>query len=189
MALLASSEYAESSEHRTVSSGQPHVRSTRPPAVLWHAYSLFRNKAVSEGAVSFFLTKVVRARIARVTYGVTQNVHYKSDNPEHTKRKHKMYHNPSGDPMLPGGYRVFIAKVEYILWSDDATKLTGVQGTRLEEDTVIRHSYYRESKNRSELDSFISTFKAYRGAQKSPSWIDEDPSTSCIIIPKYWTGS
>ena len=69
---------------------------------------------MSAGAVSFFLTKVVRARIARLTYGVTMNVHWDGNNSQHTKRRQSLFYLPSGSPVLPGGFEVFIAKVRPI---------------------------------------------------------------------------
>ena len=83
--------------------------------------SVFRSKAVSAGAVSFFLTKFVRARIARLTYGVTMNVHWDGNNSQHQQRRSKLFYLPSGSPVLPGGFQSFIAKVRPMVISDIRT--------------------------------------------------------------------
>lgn len=49
------------------------------------------NKAVSDGAVSFYLDHFVRSRIAKVTYGVFTRLRFDNSDPEHLDRISKVY--------------------------------------------------------------------------------------------------
>jgi len=62
------------------------------------------NKAVSDGAISFYLDHFVRSRIAKVTYGVHKRIMYESSNPEHLERSSKVYKGVDGSLYL---YNVF----------------------------------------------------------------------------------
>jgi hypothetical protein len=64
-----------------------------------------RNKAVSDGAISFYLDHYVRTRIAKVTYGSKVTVPYDDSNPEHVKRATLKFIDADGTPMLPHGFR------------------------------------------------------------------------------------
>lgn len=55
-----------------------------------------RNKAVSDGAMSFYLDHYVRSRVSKVTYGSIANVLYKDHDPEHTKRSSLRYTQADG---------------------------------------------------------------------------------------------
>ncbi|KAF7970803.1 hypothetical protein HWV62_22804 [Athelia sp. TMB] len=50
-----------------------------------------RNKAVAEGAVSFYLDHRVSARVARKTYGSRSSTRFKPHDPEHKQRSHATY--------------------------------------------------------------------------------------------------
>ena len=71
--------------------------------------SLFRNKAVAEGAVSFYLTNPVAARVARFTYGVRCSKTFDPSN--HVVRCNRAYARPSGRLSLPDGFDTILAKV------------------------------------------------------------------------------
>ncbi|KAJ7073106.1 hypothetical protein C8F01DRAFT_1362300 [Mycena amicta] len=73
------------------------------------------NKAVSDGAVSFYLDHFVSARIAKDTYGIVMNIPYDPSNSEHAKRSHLVYIDAEGKErisnrfasILPRGATVF----------------------------------------------------------------------------------
>ena len=72
---------------------------------------LYRSKAVSDGAVSFYIDHFVRARIAKATYGAICSARYNSTNKEHTKRLATTFMAPSGERRVPEMFCVIIAKV------------------------------------------------------------------------------
>ena len=52
--------------------------------------NFFRNKAVSDGAISFYLDHFVRTRVSKVTYGVFGGIDYDSSAPDHRSRSDKV---------------------------------------------------------------------------------------------------
>lgn len=73
--------------------------------------TFIRSKAVSDGAVSFYIDHFVRARIAKATYGAICSARYNSTNKEHTQRAATTFVAPSGERRVPEMFCVIIAKV------------------------------------------------------------------------------
>jgi hypothetical protein len=63
-------------------------------------YMFIRNKAVADGAVSYYLDHFVVGRIARHTYGIPISVLYDPADPDHRKRKHMMFEGIAGEDRL-----------------------------------------------------------------------------------------
>jgi len=70
-----------------------------------------RNKAVSDGAVSFYLDHHVRSRISKVCYGVKSVRAYNEWNPEHRERQHLQYRDAAGIIRIPNGFEAILPKV------------------------------------------------------------------------------
>lgn len=88
------------------------------PRVRWsfcldscRSFYLSRNKAVSDGAISFYLDHYVRTRVAKVTYGVELLVRYDEKDPEHVKRSASKFTHVDGTVKLRHGFRTVLAKV------------------------------------------------------------------------------
>ena len=75
-------------------------------AKVWH-----RNKAVAEGAVSFYIDHFVAARVSKLSYGTDVSVPYQPFNPEHLARSYNKYENLSGKTMISGLFDVILPKV------------------------------------------------------------------------------
>lgn len=101
----------EDAGHPTMSSRSSHVRKfshNRMPAFKTPAN---RNKAVAEGAASFYLQQFVSIRVAKLTYGTKVAEHYNESNPEHRKRSATVGMNAAGRKLVPGAFAVALAKV------------------------------------------------------------------------------
>ena len=61
----------------------------------------FRNKAVSDGAISFYLDHFVRSRVSKFTYGYFASILYDPSDPDHRSRSHKVFTFPSGEHLIP----------------------------------------------------------------------------------------
>ena len=70
-----------------------------------------RNKAASDGAISFYLDHVVKSRITRVTYGTFSTRSYDPKDPEHVARSAKKYMNAQGNLRIPGSFSIILPKV------------------------------------------------------------------------------
>ena len=69
------------------------------------------NKAVAEGAVSFFLAHSVVARKAQLTYGTKCVTRYDPNDVEHARRYHRVQTRPSGHQVVPDAFRALLTKV------------------------------------------------------------------------------
>ena len=82
------------------------------PTSRYPLTSFYSNKAVSDGALSFFLDRFVRSRVSRVTYGTTMNHRYLPNNPDHRKRFSATYVDPNtGERAIRGAFDVILPKV------------------------------------------------------------------------------
>ena len=75
--------------------------------------SLLRNKAVSDGAISFYLDHFVRTRVSKLTYGNFCSNAYDRNDPDHLARLSTSFTSVSGRRMLPDAFDIILAKVLY----------------------------------------------------------------------------
>lgn len=66
---------------------------------------------MSDGAVSFYLNRFVRVRVAKMAYGTKSTAIYQPDNEEHQRRKSKMRVDIAGDKLIPDYFAVIVPKV------------------------------------------------------------------------------
>ena len=96
---------------------KPRVRPLSLPLPPFHAHfsrfslSLFRSKAVSDGAISFYLDHFVRTRVSTVTYGTFCSKPYDPSDPEHVRRQGNTFTNPSGSKMINDMFDIILPKV------------------------------------------------------------------------------
>ena len=69
------------------------------------------NKAVSDGAISFYVDRYVSSRISRYTFGVYLHNLYDPTNPEHIKRIRTKMEYPDHEERIPGLFSVILPKV------------------------------------------------------------------------------
>jgi len=74
---------------------------------------LFRNKAVSDGAISFYLDHFVRTRVSKLSYGTFCGTLYEETDPEHVKRKANTYTSLAGELLVNNYFAVILHKVTY----------------------------------------------------------------------------
>ncbi len=72
---------------------------------------VFRNKAVADGAISFYLDHFVTTRVANLTYGVEIDVECDADDLEHRARYHTSYYDATGLRYVPGAFSSILKKV------------------------------------------------------------------------------
>ncbi|CCM04625.1 uncharacterized protein FIBRA_06809 [Fibroporia radiculosa] len=116
------------------------------------------NKAVAEGAISYYLNNWVAVRMTRLTYGIECSAHYDETDPEHYKRRAKVTTRPSGHLALSDHYSVILSK-----------------GTRVQQDQEMEESYVKEVEEPHALNRIFCEIMAYRGRSKKPQWMDTEP--------------
>ena len=75
---------------------------------MQHSY---RNKAVADGAVSFYLDHFVAARISKFAYGVECSISFNPRNTEHLVRSSSAFISLAGVKQLRGAFDVILQKV------------------------------------------------------------------------------
>lgn len=71
----------------------------------------YRNKAVADGALSFYLDHFVSVRVAKFSYGIECCMEFCNGDAEHQARYWKCLTRPSGREFIPGAFSEILAKV------------------------------------------------------------------------------
>jgi len=133
-----------------------------------------RGKAVADGAVSFFLDRLVTARVARVTYGVEISSKFDPNNAEHVHRSSTVYTDVAGEQRVPRGYSVILAKVFSSLWVKIWLR-THFEGSCVSETTVFRHAFSEVYPRERSKTSVSTKIISYEGNEPDPRWLDVSP--------------
>ncbi|KAJ7628222.1 hypothetical protein DFH06DRAFT_1480624 [Mycena polygramma] len=128
------------------------VNLTRPDAHL--------NKAVADGAVSFYIDHHVSVRVARFTYGLQVIQVYDQGNSEHTARFEKVFKCATGQVIVPGTFNPILKK-----------------GMQVCETTEFRSLYTRTASQPQFLQHFSADLWIYNGHADNPQWMDIDPES------------
>ena len=85
---------------------------------LWtkhHVHSssqrLFRNKAISDAAISFYLDHLVSTRVSKFTYGSFIHIAYASSNPDHQYRSRNAFTSVPRARRVRGSFSIILPKV------------------------------------------------------------------------------
>ncbi|KAK0434121.1 hypothetical protein EV421DRAFT_1993196 [Armillaria borealis] len=115
------------------------------------------NKAVADGAISFYLDHTVTSRVAKYCYGLEVTRHFDPTNPEHQRRQNDTFEDDSGDIRLRDQFDTVLAK--------------GVQVFEKEE---FRRTYASNRKRLSDLHTINTSIYSYRGSKSDPTWMDTE---------------
>jgi len=124
------------------------------------------NKAVSEGAISFYLDHFVRTRVSKFTYGCFSSIPYDSNNPEYKSRSHKVY-TVLGMKWISGYFGIILPK-----------------NTQVAETMEFRCSFYKHSDSEVSVRTFCEESNeiwCYRGNVETPKWDDVDADNYTML--------
>ncbi|KAG2049397.1 hypothetical protein BDR06DRAFT_961567 [Suillus hirtellus] len=125
------------------------------------------NKAVADGAVSFYIDHLVSSRVARATYGVECRTLYSALDREHLARQHKGVIDVDGQTYLHERFESILLK-----------------GTQVSEQREFRKPFKATRKSLAACKSHSTDIICYKGALQEPRWLDTEPSsftTLCTI--------
>ena len=77
--------------------------------------SFFRNKAVSDGAISFYVDHFVRTRVSKYTYGNFCTIPYDPSDADHRSRFHNVYTTISGEERISNFFDIILPKVSGLI--------------------------------------------------------------------------
>ncbi|KAF8901908.1 hypothetical protein CPB84DRAFT_1708063 [Gymnopilus junonius] len=126
------------------------------------------NKAVSDGAISFYLDHFVRTRVSKFTYGSFCAIDYDETDKEHLKRADKRIFFSSGDVMINGYFGVILPK-----------------NTQVTEEREFRYPLSEEANSKAKFKDVMAQIWCYRGDVENPRWKDVDTKNYthiCTII-------
>ncbi|KAH7912709.1 hypothetical protein BJ138DRAFT_1228273 [Hygrophoropsis aurantiaca] len=125
------------------------------------------NKAVADGAVSFYVDHLVNKRASRYTYGVSCGVTFDPKDLEHLARRNRAYRRQSGVIAIPGAFSSILER-----------------GIQVSESQEFQQEYYREHPSYDDCKEIEIDVMCYRGAQNCPRWMDTEFksfSTLCLV--------
>jgi len=148
---------------------------------------LNRNKAVSDGAISFYLDNYVRSRIAKVTYGLKVKRKYDVSNPEHAKRRSRVYTDIDGSLRLNNGFDPILSKVSAEIADDNGISfLAAFQNTQVSETQEFKSSYSQSHKKLDSFRTLTARIYCYRGSTTDTRWMDVDAGLSLPLPPRQF---
>ena len=77
--------------------------------------SLFRNKAASDGALSFYHDHLVDTRVSKIAHGAFCGIRFNPSDPDHQQRLHKTYTSATGERRIDGRFSVILPKVCFLI--------------------------------------------------------------------------
>ena len=132
-----------------------------------------RNKAVADGAISFYLDHCVQTRVSRYTYGHFCSTTYNPYDPEHVKRERYTYISLGGKKRVKDSFSIILPKVR-ITSTDQEPPLKIHQNVQVSETKEFYRSYHISSDSAEEMCYISTTVWVYRGEIETPRWEDED---------------
>ncbi|KZT03737.1 uncharacterized protein LAESUDRAFT_814408 [Laetiporus sulphureus 93-53] len=123
-------------------------------------------KAVAEGALSYHLDDVVSARVAKYAYGSSCSRPYIPSLPSHEARQDKVGRAASGLLFIPDAFTTILPK-----------------GTLVSKEEEFADSFVGIGPL-SNVDVILRDVTRYKGSERSPRWMDEEPEmydTLCTI--------
>ncbi|RDB20646.1 Heat shock protein 12A [Hypsizygus marmoreus] len=125
------------------------------------------NKAVADGAASFYLDHSVAIRVSKLVYGTGCCTLFDPKDSEHRSRLSSVRTWADGYKRVSGAFSVILRK-----------------NVQVSETQEFRASFSRPVKDRLDLDEVFTSIECYRGTDVLPRWKDIDTdmySTLCFI--------
>ena len=141
------------------------------------------NKAVSDGAISFYVDRYVSSRISRYTFGVYLHDLYDPTNPEHIKRIRIKIEYPDHEERIAGLFSVILPKVSRARKYDIISSLVHVhsllKNTQVDELTEFRQTVSQSHQSKAHFENIFSTVSCYLGDNVSSTMWKNVESSEC----------
>jgi len=115
------------------------------------------NKAVSDGAISFYLDHFVRTRVSKFTYGTFGSKRYDPNDPDHRSRSHNVVTNAAGEKRIKDSFGIILPK-----------------NTQVSEMKEFRKRFWDISDSATSFGTSRVEVWCYRGNVVTPKWRDVD---------------
>ncbi|KAK0434096.1 hypothetical protein EV421DRAFT_1672463, partial [Armillaria borealis] len=116
------------------------------------------NKAIADGAVSYYIGHAVNSRMSRYNFGGKEFTSYEESMSEHRRRADKAYVAANGELSLGDQFDAILPK-----------------GILVSETTEFRRTYHLYSETLEDLTPISDDIICYRGSKTDPRWtVDTD---------------
>ncbi|TEB21186.1 hypothetical protein FA13DRAFT_1800163 [Coprinellus micaceus] len=123
------------------------------------------NKAVSNGAVSFYLDKLVSSRVARATYGMWIHTLYDGSNAQHSAMGHLASVHP-----ITGEFCLFDRFCPILL-----------KGVKVKEKAEFHRTFNLVQRTNQTVTRCSWQILGYSGQSANPTWIDDEPLSYSVV--------
>ncbi|TEB37894.1 hypothetical protein FA13DRAFT_1725514 [Coprinellus micaceus] len=122
------------------------------------------NKAVSDGAISFYLDHFVTTRVSKVAYGSFCHIPFDPKDSEHVARQHTAFTSVSNAKRIGGYFQVVLPK-----------------NTQVSEEKEFKYAFWYQFDSKEALKNVKSEVWCYKGDNATPRWKDTDPGNYCKL--------
>jgi len=122
------------------------------------------NKAVADGAISFYLDHRVSSRMTKTTYGTDCISTFNAFNSQHRARESTVYLLPSGERVIPCVYDTILNK-----------------GVQVSQDKEFRRSYCVERRSLMACSQIQEDITCYLGSSPNPQWTDTEATMFSVV--------
>ncbi|TFK63668.1 hypothetical protein BDN72DRAFT_803057 [Pluteus cervinus] len=122
------------------------------------------NKAVADGAASFYVDHYVSTRVSKFHYGVRCSKHFDPRKADHVAREDQMYTNLAGEERIPGAFSIILPR-----------------NSTVSEEQEFSCPLHRLRRDNVELGSIAAQIFCYRGTRECISWMDEEPDNMEVM--------
>ncbi|KAK0434093.1 hypothetical protein EV421DRAFT_1841511 [Armillaria borealis] len=136
----------------------------QPPDIQLSRPDSHVNKAVADGAVSYYIDHAVNARMSRYNFGGKEFTSYEESMSEHRRRSDKAYVAANGELSLGDQFDAILPK-----------------GILVSETTEFRRTYHLYSETLEDLTSISDDIIGYRGLKTDPRWMDTDEAMYNVL--------
>lgn len=146
------------------------------------------NKAVTEGAISFFIDRSVKGRKSRFVYGTRIRRQYEPEKADHYARRDQAYIDVDGKWTLGGMFSIGLHKV--CLQFRTCPSYIGLnyfQNQTVREESEFRISLTYPAKTKERLCEVCCIILRYEGKERTPEWVDEEKGRSPTFTPRYFS--
>lgn len=125
------------------------------------------NKAVADGALSYYMDHLVTTRVSKFAYGSKCNVTYDASDPEHVRRQADAFTSANNERRIPGYFDAILPK-----------------NTPVDESREFSNPFSRCFMSEKSMQCVRSSVWCYKGRLAHPEWMDTDAenySKLCVV--------
>ena len=139
------------------------------------SHSLFRSKAVANGAVLHFIDRTVRSRVSKASYGTMCHTYFSPLLSAHREREHLAQLDPITGRVMIGP--LFVCLVQKVRIRDLLSLHRNydivTQGSKVDTDKISEERFFRSVTNMQSARNFKTSIYRFDGDGIIPRWYSD----------------